>query len=98
MSEKTEKVNESQIDFLGLPAEEGLPCTHVDCERLREMRMTELKSCPFCNAHGNDVYVDEFWERYNNPYFVLCDKCGACGPYADTKEKAIENWNRRVKE
>lgn len=57
-----------------------------------------LKSCPFCNAHDNDVYVDEFWERYNNPYFVSCDKCGACGPYADTKEKAIENWNRRVKE
>lgn len=72
MSEKSEKVNESQIDF--------------------------LKPCPFCKAHGSDVYVDEFWERYDEPYFVTCHGCGACGPYADTKEKAIENWNRRVGE
>lgn len=48
MTEKSRKVNESQIDFLGLPAEEGLPRTHVDCERLREGRITELKPCPFC--------------------------------------------------
>lgn len=59
---------------------------------------TELKPCPFCNAHGKDVYVDEFWERYDEPYFVTCHGCGARGPCANTKEKAIENWNRRVKE
>ena len=34
-TEKSRKVNESQFDFLGLPAEEGLPCTYVDCERMR---------------------------------------------------------------
>lgn len=57
-----------------------------------------IDACPFCNAHGDDVYLDEFWERYEEPYFVTCNKCGACGPYADTKKKAIENWNMRVEE
>lgn len=60
--------------------------------------MTELEPCPFCGSHGNDIYVDEFWERYDKPYFVTCHGCGANGPYADKKEKAIESWNRRVKE
>ena len=62
-----------------------------------EMNDKGMDSCPFCNAHGDDVSLDEFWERYEEPYFVICNKCGACGPYADTKEKAIENWNRRVR-
>ena len=37
-TEKSRKVNESQIDFLGLPAGgrgQGQPCTYVDCERMR---------------------------------------------------------------
>ena len=59
--------------------------------------MTELEPCPFCGSHGDNIYVDEFWERYEEPYFVKCNRCRACGPYAGTKEKAIENWNRRVK-
>lgn len=72
MTEKTEKVNESQIDF--------------------------LKPCPFCGSHGDDICVDEFWERCAEPYFVTCYRCGANGPYTNKKEKAIELWNKRVNE
>ena len=89
------KVNESQNDFLGLPAEEGLPCTHVDCERLREMRMTELKPCPFCGS--TDVHLIE-----NDPgkseISITCKDCNVWVDhmfYAMTKEQAIELWNRR---
>jgi Lar family restriction alleviation protein len=57
-----------------------------------------IKPCPFCGSYGNDIYVDEFLERYGQPYFVACNTCGACGPYTDRKEKAIELWNKRVKE
>ena len=58
----------------------------------------ELRPCPFCGSQGDDIYVDEFWERYEEPYFVTCNKCGANGPYTDKKERAIELWNRRVKD
>lgn len=58
--------------------------------------MTELKSCPFCNS--NDLFIDENWENYDNPYFVHCGKCHAKGPTVSRKEKAVELWNGRVKE
>lgn len=58
--------------------------------------MTELKPCPFCG--GTNVVVDEFWERYDEPYFIACNECGASGPYTHKKEEAIELWNRRVNE
>lgn len=60
--------------------------------------MIELKPCPFCGSHGDNIYLDEFWERYDKPYFVTCLGCGTNGPYADKKEKAIELWNRRAEE
>jgi Lar family restriction alleviation protein len=58
----------------------------------------ELKPCPFC---GNDN-EDEFAILSANYGFmtvrfvhnVSCS-CGAKGPDGDTREKAIERWNRR---
>lgn len=55
-----------------------------------------LKPCPFCGS--DNIFVDEFWERYDEPYFVTCNGCGANGPYTRKKEEAIELWNRRVNE
>lgn len=61
--------------------------------------MNEPMPCPFCGSHGDNIYVNVFWEDHDDPYFVTkCRGCGANGPYADKKEKAIELWNRGVKE
>ena len=95
MTEKSEKVNEGQNDFLGLPAEEGLPCTHVDCERLREMRMTELKPCPFCGS--TDVHLVEN-DRGKSEVSITCKDCNVWVDHmfdAMTREEAIKLWNTR---
>jgi Lar family restriction alleviation protein len=49
--------------------------------------MSELKPCPFC---GNaELYMDSM-----GTWSVNC-KCSAVGPNEDTKERAVEAWNRR---
>jgi len=54
---------------------------------------SEIKPCPICGAtwkHGVSL------TKFNDAWAVGCDKCGWPGPLADTKEEAIELWNRRV--
>lgn len=55
---------------------------------------SELKACPFCGK-TDCVYINED----NKLYQVVCDYtrggCGASSGYIDTKEEAIENWNKR---
>lgn len=50
----------------------------------------ELKPCPFCGGtpivSGCD---DTLWS-------VICKKCAASIDYNETKQEAIEAWNRRV--
>lgn len=50
----------------------------------------ELKPCPFC---GGEAIVsgcdDTLWS-------VICKKCAASIDYNETKQEAIEAWNRRV--
>ena len=50
----------------------------------------ELKPCPFCGGtpivSGCD---DTLWS-------VICKKCAASIDYNETKQEAIEEWNRRV--
>ena len=55
--------------------------------------MTEPKSCPFCGSFAR------LTGKWCKKYWVRCayDKCNA-SVYADTEEKAIEYWNRRVNE
>lgn len=65
----------------------------------------KLKPCPFC---GGEVDF-EYKENYSAYTFwrIVCDKCG-CGTWCDDngfgyeddlgKQKAIEDWNRRVKD
>lgn len=55
----------------------------------------ELKPCPFCG--GTDIscadagYKTDIW-------FVQCEDCGATFPHFDSKEEAIDHWNRRATE
>ena len=50
----------------------------------------KLKPCPFCGGtpivSGCD---DTLWS-------VICKKCAASIDYNETKQEAIEEWNRRV--
>ena len=104
MTEKTEKVNKSQIDFLGLPAEEGTPCTHIDCERMRvtyKSAMKEMKEmiddfkikiC--CDAMGDAVMMNDIRDGIaiinDKLYIVWSD--GDCMPlnYCPSCGKKIE--------
>ena len=58
--------------------------------------MAELKPCPFA-CGGKTVPVYDFQNYYNLPFHwkVKCEKCGAEGPTANTKQQAIDAWNKR---
>lgn len=62
---------------------------------LRTINYFDMLSCPFCGASGDALSVD------GDIMCVLCNACGAEGPYRtdgkDSIEYAIELWNRRVK-
>lgn len=50
----------------------------------------ELKPCPFCGGHAIiDGCDDTLW-------IVICKECNASIGYKETKEEAIEAWNKRV--
>ena len=51
-----------------------------------------VKPCPFC---GND-YIATDSTYYSTKHFrCFCGKCWAEGATGDTKEEAIEKWNKR---
>ena len=65
--------------------------------------------CPFCGKtdpvgvflHSQIVCLDDLYDDlYDEDYFAVCcdaqkGGCGAVGGYCETKEEAIEKWNRR---
>lgn len=70
--------------------------------------MAELKPCPFCGNRDitievikphkhSDWLIKEIPELPDCPgeCFIECGKC-TCAICAETEEKAIEAWNRRV--
>jgi len=59
--------------------------------------MDKLKPCPFCGS--KKVIVSEGYIRIDthpHGYRGTCLKCHSHA-YHETKEKAIEIWNRRIK-
>lgn len=53
--------------------------------------MDELKPCPFCGSNYNHAVC-----VYGEEYYIECLACTTCGPSGETKEEAIEVWNRRA--
>lgn len=51
----------------------------------------KLKPCPFCGSKNIDLF-----EHGAIVVFVQCDDCLATFPHFDSKQEAIEAWNRRV--
>jgi len=78
---------------------------HTTGLKERIQKMTKLKPCPFCNGEanlGNVKYSDNCEEvKLNNRsigYFGQCIQCSATmqqGLSYETKEIAINKWNRR---
>ena len=51
-----------------------------------------LEPCPFC---GEKDIFDNFLEpMIHDRWCIVCPTCEAGGPVADTKEDAIDKWNR----
>ena len=46
----------------------------------------KLKSCPCCDNEQID-----YWEETDGFYY--CERCGLCGPRANTRSDAREKWN-----
>lgn len=59
---------------------------------------SKLMPCPFCG--GDDCELTETKQQVNYKlrasYFCGCPDCGVYTDYCETKEEAIERWNRRV--
>ena len=53
--------------------------------------MSELLPCPFCN-YTHPVVVED---RYSGDHIVECNRCLAVGPLCETKEEALQYWNKR---
>ena len=54
--------------------------------------MTELRKCPFCGGEA-DTYPYDF-----SGWYIGCSECSCDLGVFDTKEEAIEAWNKRVSE
>ena len=66
------------------------------CEVNARWKMSEekLRNCPFC---GGEAYANETdWKGWWHGW-VICEKCGVKID-KQTKDEAIEAWNRRYKE
>ena len=50
----------------------------------------ELKPCPFC---GGEAIVDGCDDTL---WIVICKECNSSIGYKETKEEAVEAWNRRI--
>lgn len=55
---------------------------------------SKLMPCPFCG--GDDCELTEKVNyKFGTSYFCGCPDCGVYTDYCETKEEAIERWNRR---
>ena len=52
--------------------------------------MAELKPCPWClEKEDYVIFVKNGW------FAIECGSCYAHGPVSDTKQAAIDAWNKR---
>lgn len=66
---------------------------------LNEEYKPKLKACPFCGSTKSQTLIVEKDGIDFNDYAICCSVlkggCGATSGYAQSKDKAIENWNGR---
>lgn len=54
--------------------------------------MIEPLNCPFCGSKNIQVLP----YRRNNPWMAHCTQCYARSGFYESKEIAIERWNKRI--
>ncbi len=52
--------------------------------------MKEFKPCPFCGSE-KELSISE----HKSIKYILCNNCGANGPFETDKKTALEIWNER---
>jgi Lar family restriction alleviation protein len=52
----------------------------------------KLKPCPFCGGKGK---VRRLEAEAPNPYYVMCDDCGAATDWEESGDAAETRWQRR---
>ena len=55
-------------------------------------KMNKLKPCPVCGNHQLKFVINVMTTRT----CVVCEECGEESNWCNTKNEAIELWNRRV--
>ena len=72
----------------GTLVKHGAKKNHAGLRRQRENPgdMTDLKPCPFCGGKAHIIHEG---------YWIMYEDCQSESGYYETKEEAIEAWNRR---
>lgn len=76
-------------DFESSPSETTLP-TPSQASTIENEASSEdhsLLPCPFCGSEKLDTQTFTY---------VICDKCGAFGPYPRKGKSGVELWNQRL--
>ena len=71
---------------------ERVTCEHCNGTGEVQNEQPKLKPCPFCGGEA------EMFPYYFNEWHIGCGKCSCDMGVFDTKEEAIEAWNKRVGE
>lgn len=60
--------------------------------------MAGIKQCPWHdeahNVNTNIIIYDDADMESNPFYWAECGYCGARGPLSDTRDSAVEEWNK----
>lgn len=58
------------------------------------MEKIRNKKCPFCGADKIRLVAQEDTTGQDG-FSMMCDECGAMGPFVDNGQEAVELWNKR---
>ena len=57
--------------------------------------MNNIKTCPCCNGESTLHSRCSWLAPDGYTYYVQCEECKTMSGYYETKNKAIEAWNKR---
>lgn len=59
------------------------------------MNKPEPKQCPFCGCFAG-IRIQQSVDYHGMWYKIVCTGCKSTQPFIDSREKCIENWNKRI--
>jgi len=74
---------------------EAVSKAYVDRRSRNKKAAASRAPCPFCkNTHEEEFSFCRHPALFGKHYWAAICSCGAQGPFASTKEEALEKWNR----